>query len=108
MTRRPGVADLQPARLPTVDLALPRNPTHEKGRRLETMELHPETVVNDPEYRRLRDEHREHEQRLQTLSTKSALTEEEELEEKRLKKEKLALKDKMEAIARHHRDGVAH
>lgn len=72
------------------------------------MELHPETVVNDPEYRRLRDEHREHERRLQTLSSKAALTEDEELEEKRLKKEKLLLKDRMEAIARNHREGVAH
>jgi uncharacterized protein YdcH (DUF465 family) len=72
------------------------------------MELHPETVVNDPEYRRLRDEHREHEERLQKLSTKSALTEEEAMEEKRLKKEKLVLKDRMEAIARNHREGVAH
>jgi uncharacterized protein YdcH (DUF465 family) len=30
------------------------------------------------------------------------------MEEKRLKKEKLLLKDRMEAIARNHREGVAH
>jgi uncharacterized protein YdcH (DUF465 family) len=62
----------------------------------------------DPEYRRLHDEHRNHEQRLQILATKSRLSEDEEIEEKRLKKEKLVLKDRMEAIARSYREGVAH
>jgi uncharacterized protein YdcH (DUF465 family) len=62
----------------------------------------------DPEYRRLYDEHRDHEHRLQVLAAKSRLSEDEEIEEKRLKKEKLLLKDRMEAIARSHREGVAH
>jgi uncharacterized protein YdcH (DUF465 family) len=62
----------------------------------------------DAEYRRLHDEHRDHEQRLQTLAGKTQLSEDEEVEEKRLKKEKLALKDRMEAIARQHREGVTH
>jgi len=62
----------------------------------------------DPEYDRLHAEHRDHERRLQTLATKPRLSEEEELEERRLKKEKLVLKDRMEAIARNHRPGVAH
>jgi uncharacterized protein YdcH (DUF465 family) len=62
----------------------------------------------DPEYRRLHDEHRNHEQRLQILAAKSRLSEDEEIEEKRLKKEKLVLKDRMEAIARSYREGVAH
>jgi uncharacterized protein YdcH (DUF465 family) len=64
--------------------------------------------ANDPEFRRLHDEHRHHEERLQVLAAKSRLSEDEELEEKRLKKQKLALKDRMEAIARSHREGVAH
>ena len=67
-----------------------------------------ELDANDPEFRRLHDEHRHHEQRLQVLAAKTRLSEDEEMEEKRLKKEKLALKDRMEAIARHHREGVAH
>jgi uncharacterized protein YdcH (DUF465 family) len=67
-----------------------------------------ELDANDPEFRRLHDEHRHHEQRLQVLAAKSRLSEDEEMEEKRLKKEKLLLKDRMEAIARHHREGVAH
>jgi len=55
----------------------------------------------DPEFRRLHDEHRSHEERLSVLAAKPRLSEEEEFEEKRLKKEKLLLKDRMEAIARH-------
>jgi uncharacterized protein YdcH (DUF465 family) len=62
----------------------------------------------DAEYRRLFEAHRSHEQRLEALAGKSRLSEDEELEEKRLKKEKLLLKDRMEAIARNHRSGVAH
>jgi uncharacterized protein YdcH (DUF465 family) len=62
----------------------------------------------DDEYRRLLEEHRDHERRLEALAVKSQLSEDEEFEEKRLKKEKLLLKDRMEAIARSHRDGVAH
>jgi uncharacterized protein YdcH (DUF465 family) len=59
---------------------------------------------SDPEFRRLHDEHRNHEERLLVLAAKPRLSEEEEFEEKRLKKEKLLLKDRMEAIARHHRE----
>jgi uncharacterized protein YdcH (DUF465 family) len=66
-----------------------------------------ELTVADPEFRRLHEEHRHHEERLHLLAVKSSLSEDEELEEKRLKKEKLLLKDRMEAIARHHREGVA-
>jgi len=62
----------------------------------------------DPEYRRLHAEHRNHESRLEALAGKLRLSEEEQLEEKRLKKEKLLLKDRMEAIARNHRMGVPH
>ena len=62
----------------------------------------------DPEYRRLHDEHRSHEERLQVLAAKSRLSEDEEIEEKRLKKEKLLIKDKMEEIARTRREGVTH
>ncbi|MDQ2971050.1 MAG: YdcH family protein [Acidobacteriota bacterium] len=62
----------------------------------------------DAEYRRLHDAHQDHEHRLQTLAGKSQLSQDEEIEEKRLKKEKLALKDRMEAIARNHREGVPH
>lgn len=65
-----------------------------------------ELAVSDPEFLRLREEHRHHEARLHELAEKTRLSEDEELEEKRLKKEKLALKDRMEAIARHRREEV--
>ncbi|MBC8646165.1 MAG: YdcH family protein [Thermoanaerobaculia bacterium] len=69
---------------------------------------HSEAVAGDPEYLRLHQEHRDHEERLLALAHKARLSEDEELEEKRLKKEKLALKDRMEAIARSYREGVTH
>ena len=62
----------------------------------------------DPEYHRLHAEHSNLKLKLQALAAKSHLSEDEELEERRLKKEKLLLKDRMEAIARSHRAGVTH
>lgn len=62
----------------------------------------------DDEYSRLHAEHRDHESRLQALAGKPRLSEQEEIEEKRLKKEKLLLKDRMEALARNRRVGMAH
>lgn len=65
-----------------------------------------EATASDPEFRRLHEEHRNHEERLQVLATKSRLSEDEEMEERRLKKEKLLLKDRMETLARHRREEV--
>ncbi len=62
----------------------------------------------DDEYRRLHAEHSGHESRLKALAGKPQLSDEEQLEEKRLKKQKLLLKDRMEAIARGYRVGTAH
>jgi len=56
----------------------------------------------DPEFRRLLDEHRARESRLAELEQKGWLTSDEEQEEKRLKKEKLHLKDRMESLVRRH------
>ncbi len=49
----------------------------------------------DEEFRRWSDEHHSYEHRLDELAHKRAMTPEEEVEEKRLKKRKLALKDMM-------------
>ena len=65
-----------------------------------------EMTVSGSELDRLHEEHRHHEARLHELAAKTCLSEGEELEEKRLKKEKLLLKDRMEAISRHHREEV--
>ena len=55
------------------------------------------------EYRRLNDQHREYELRLSALTEKAVLSDDEQVEETTLKKKKLQLKDRMEAIARQSR-----
>lgn len=49
----------------------------------------------DPEFRLWAEEHRTCESRLQELTTKPDISVDEEIEEKRLKKRKLHLKDQM-------------
>jgi uncharacterized protein YdcH (DUF465 family) len=65
-----------------------------------SQQLRDQLAEKDPEYRRLVEEHRKRAKRLEELTRKGWLTSEEEQEEKRLKKEKLQLKDKMEAHLR--------
>ncbi len=55
-------------------------------------------LANHDEFRRLAQEHSHHSERLNTLSKKQYLTDEDKLEEVRLKKLKLRLKDQMELI----------
>ena len=49
----------------------------------------------NPEFRKVLDLHREYETRLQEFSDKAYLTEEEDREQKEIKKKKLVLKDRM-------------
>ncbi len=65
--------------------------------------LKKELFETDDEFRRLYEQHQEFERRLQVLSIQTLLSEEDELEEKQLKRQKLFLKDRMEAIVRAHR-----
>jgi uncharacterized protein YdcH (DUF465 family) len=58
-------------------------------------------------FRRLHEEHQECEARLAQLTQSSLPSPEDEVEEKRLKVHKLALKDQMEAILRQHRTAVS-
>jgi uncharacterized protein len=59
-------------------------------------------VDTDPELRRHYEEHVELKKRLEDLRQKPFLTEEEEIEQKRIQKQKLAGKDRiMEILARH-------
>jgi uncharacterized protein YdcH (DUF465 family) len=59
-----------------------------------------ELMANNPEYRRLREEHTRYASQLILLSAKNFLTEQEKLEEVRLKKLKLRVKDQMELLVR--------
>jgi uncharacterized protein YdcH (DUF465 family) len=59
------------------------------------------------EYRRLNEQHREFESRLTSLTSKATLSDDEQLEETTLKKKKLQVKDRMEAIARETRAGAS-
>lgn len=60
-------------------------------------------MASHDEFRRLAQEHTQYDQRLASLLTKRFLSDEEKLEEVRLKKLKLRLKDQMELIERQHR-----
>src|SRR5260370_23329758 len=57
------------------------------------------------EFRRLAQEHSQYSQRLSSLTEKRYLTEEEKIEEVRLKKLKLYAKDQMQRIDQGHRGG---
>jgi uncharacterized protein YdcH (DUF465 family) len=55
-------------------------------------------MASSDEFRKLAEEHSNYSQRLESLSTKKYLSEEEKVEEVRLKKLKLRLKDEMESF----------
>ena len=57
-------------------------------------------LLMNEEYRRLNEQHHEFENRLHSLTEKIVLSDEEQVEETTLKKKKLQVKDRMEAIAR--------
>ena len=62
---------------------------------MDEFELKERLSREDPEFRRIYKLHRGHEERLEELSRRPYLSEDEEAELKKLKKEKLALKDQM-------------
>jgi uncharacterized protein YdcH (DUF465 family) len=62
-------------------------------------------LASNDEFRRLADEHSQYSQRLDSLIQKKYLSEDEKLEEVRLKKLKLRLKDQMESLEQKFRTG---
>jgi hypothetical protein len=57
-------------------------------------------LLTNEEYQRLHQQHQDYESRLTTLTEKVILSDDEQVEEVTLKKRKLQVKDRMEAIAR--------
>jgi len=70
----------------------------------DSQDLKPLLIETDEEFRQLANKHHELEERLHELTAKSYLSGQEQVEEVTLKKRKLQLKDKMEAIVRRYRD----
>lgn len=64
-------------------------------------------LMENEEYRRLDEQHHEYESRLHVLTEKVVLNDDEQFEETTLKKKKLQIKDRMEAIARQVRSEVS-
>jgi uncharacterized protein YdcH (DUF465 family) len=65
-------------------------------------ELKEDLLQTDDEFRRLYAEHQEYERRLELINQKTLPSEADEVEAKRIKLHKLALKDRMEQILRAH------
>ena len=65
-------------------------------------------LASHEEFRRLAQEHAQYSQRLDSLIEKRYLSEDEKLEEVRLKKLKLRIKDQMEMIEQQYRRDQVH
>ena len=74
---------------------------------VEALEAKRLLLQSNDEYRHLFDVHHSLDTRLHELSDKPYLSVDEQLEESTIKKRKLALKDRMERLARAHAAGAA-
>jgi uncharacterized protein YdcH (DUF465 family) len=70
--------------------------------------LREELLRNDEHFRQLHEEHQRLERQLETLNQKSLHSEDDELEVKRIKREKLRLKDEMAEALRVRDEAPAH
>ena len=70
-------------------------------------ELKAHLMATSEEFRRLAEEHAEFHRQLEALESKSHFTQADEVEEHRMKKQKLRLKDQMNQILARNREQVA-
>jgi uncharacterized protein YdcH (DUF465 family) len=70
-------------------------------------ELKRQLLQNDEEFRQLATQHHDLDEKLHSLTARHYLSQPEQLEEVKLKKRKLQLKDQMENILRRHRTNNA-
>jgi uncharacterized protein YdcH (DUF465 family) len=66
--------------------------------------LKEELIQTDDQFRRLYEEHKASERRLAEINQKTLLSQDDEIEEKKIKLHKLVLKDRMEEMLRAHRE----
>ena len=65
-------------------------------------------LATNEEFRRLKEDHSRYDEHLSRLTGRHVQTEKEKVEEKRLKKLKLQLKDRMESIVRDYQHQMSH
>jgi uncharacterized protein YdcH (DUF465 family) len=71
-------------------------------------EIKEHLMSSNPEFRRLVEEHKQHDVRLEELHSRHHMTEQDHLEEIRLKKKKLHLKDQMNSMISKFRSELSH
>jgi uncharacterized protein len=71
-------------------------------------EIKDHLISSNPEFRRLVEEHRQHEAKLLEITNRAHMTEHDHLEELTIKKKKLQLKDQMNSIMKKYRDELSH
>ena len=71
-------------------------------------EIKDHLISSNPDFRRLVEEHKHYEGRLQELHRQNHMTDHDHLEEIQLKKKKLHLKDQMNALISKYRDELSH
>jgi uncharacterized protein YdcH (DUF465 family) len=71
-------------------------------------EIKEHLISESPDFRRLVEEHKQHDSRLAELHTRHHLTERDHLEETQLKKKKLHLKDQMNSMISKYRNELSH
>jgi len=71
-------------------------------------EIKEHLMSENPDFRRLVEEHKQHEHRLAELHSRHHMTEQDHLEEIQLKKKKLHLKDQMNSMISKFRSELRH